>query len=224
MRKLLRVRKLADPQPRFPGAPSVLELPEVCFWPMVLSLGQALSARCAFRMPLHKPQAAPDDGERRFKNQHKTCQIQNRPAPLPRLSGLRAHQARHPTPPRSPARSATTAAPALPAANARPTRPPRLHPPRPRPNTDQPRCPSSPHRPNTRTRSLRRPPWSLQLKPRLSWPICQHRRRQPCRLRFPPLRWPKLPPRSVQSPANRCGFPMRHRFGPDLLSRNRCRS
>lgn len=194
------------------------------FWPMVSSLRQALSARCAFRMLLHKPQAVPGNGERRFKNQHTTCQIQNRPAPPPRQLGLRAHQARNPTPPRPPARSATTAAQASPAENARPARPFRLLPPPPRPNTNPLRCPSSPHRPSTRTRSLHRPPWPRQLKSRPPRPTCRHRHQPRCRLRFRPRQSPKLPPRSVQSPASRSEFPSATRPGPSLPSRNRCRN
>ena len=162
-------------QPLLPGAPAVLELPEVSFWPMVFSLWQALSARCAFRMSLHKPQAAPDNGERRFQNHHKTCQIKNRPAPKPRLLGLRAHQARPPHPPRSPVRSATTAAQAWRAANARPVRPRRLLPLLLRPNTNPRLCPSSPPRPNTRTHSHRRHPRSLPWKPPRSRPTRRNR-------------------------------------------------
>jgi hypothetical protein len=196
----------------------------VCFWLMVPPLRQALSARCAFRMLLHKPQAAPDNGERRLKNQHKTCQIQNRPAPQPRLLGLRAHQARHPTPPRSPLRSVTTAAPALPAANARSAHPSKLLPPLLRPNTNPRWCPSSPPRPNTRTRSLRRHPQPLQWKPRRPWPTCRHRRLPQCWLRFRSPRSPRLPLRSVRPSVSQSGFPMTSRFASSLLSRNRCRS
>jgi hypothetical protein len=64
---LLMVKRLKHPQTSIPVHPAVLELPEVGFWPMVRPLWQSLSARCAFRMPLPKPQAAPGNGERRFK-------------------------------------------------------------------------------------------------------------------------------------------------------------
>jgi hypothetical protein len=112
----------------------------------------------------------------------------------------------------------------LPAANARPASPFRQLPPLPRPNINQPWCLSSPRRPNTRTRSLRRPPWPLQWKPRQPWPTCHHRRQPLCRLRFRRLSWLKLPPWSVQLPASRSGFPTRIPFESDLLSRNQCRN